>query len=235
MKGKITWDSITVNPKNVSQYVVRNMAAWLLLSNSEKSPENTADGRRITFITPDEKYIPMHGKEASDAYYSSIFEERDGKGPASLLRELLDTDLAGYKPYPKLATPEGQIAAKHGDLGDAEWFRDFVETGEFPIPVAPRSDGLHMVHQRCAKDFVLAFQRSRGKRFNEQSAGVLLQRLGFQKCGKGHKFRMIPPLVEVRRAWIERVTATPEFLDNPDWEHENWDFEKGGRCGEFGG
>ena len=151
MKGKITGDAMTVNPKGVGQYLVPNMAAWMILTNSDRSPENTADARRVTCLTPCDKYIPMHGKEASDAYYSPIYEERDGNGPASLLRELLNTDLTGFKPYPKLSTPEGLIAAKHGDLGDNEWFREIVETGEVHMLVTKQSDGLYTVHQTDAK------------------------------------------------------------------------------------
>ena len=223
MKGKITGDSITVNPKGVSQYLVPNMAAWLFLSNSEKSPENSDDGRRITYLTPSDQYIPMHGREASDAYYSPIYEERDGNGPASLLRELLDTDLTGFKPYPKLTTPEGLIAAKHGDLGDNEWFREIVETGEFRMLVTQRSDGHYMVHQTYAKEYALEHQRKRNKRVNDQAAGVLFKKLGFEKGGKGHKFWIIPPLVDVRKAWILKVTLTPDFLDHPDWESDAWE------------
>ena len=225
MKGKITGDSITVNPKGVSQYVVPNMAAWLLLSNSEKSPDNSDDSRRITYITPSDKYIPTRDEKTSHAYYTPIYEERDGEGPASLLRELLDADLTGFKPYPKLSTPEGKIAAKHGDLGDAEWFRDAVETGEFPIRVTRRADGLYMVHQTEAKDYAIRFQKSRGKRSNDQSAGLVLQKLGWERGGKSNKFRIVPPLVEVRKAWIEKIARLPDFLDNPDWEKDEWEFQ----------
>lgn len=76
------------------------------------------------------------------------------------------------------------------------------------------------------KECALSHQRKRSKRVNDQSAGVLLQKLGFEKFGKGHKHRLFPALVDVRKAWLDKITSTPEFLDNPDWESDTWDFKQ---------
>jgi hypothetical protein len=129
LKGIVTEKAIMIEPKNVDAFQWRNRLSLLIAANEGWVVPASHDERRYAINNISE------AKKQNTDYFDPLFAEIDGNGPAAMLYDLLQVDLAGWHSRIEVPQTKALIEQKMASLtGLEQWWTSLLNTGELPSP-----------------------------------------------------------------------------------------------------
>jgi hypothetical protein len=106
LKSLITDPMLTIEPKGVNAFRVKNMLDMMIASNHEWVVPVHKHGRRYAVFDVDGRFGKGMCSDADrEAYFKPLWEEINGGGIAAMMHDLLGRDLSGWNPEAFPITP----------------------------------------------------------------------------------------------------------------------------------
>jgi hypothetical protein len=133
LKSLITEDSMTIEPKFVNAFRVKNMLDVMIASNDKWAVPVHKHGRRFAVFDVDGRFGKGMCSDADrEAYFKPLWEEINGGGIAAMMHDLLARDLSGWNPEAFPITP-ALVKQKQQTLrGFDKAFEAWLQTGVLP-------------------------------------------------------------------------------------------------------
>jgi hypothetical protein len=127
LKGVITNEERTINPKNRPIRVIPNCIGFIILSNHEQVLTLGANFRRFIVCMVDNKYA-LRTQENLE-YFKNLHKIIEERGAAQFLYFLLNLDLKGWHPREIIDTQEGEELRIASLTGIYAYLYHVIETG----------------------------------------------------------------------------------------------------------
>jgi hypothetical protein len=202
LKGLATEPWLMIEPKNVNAFQWRNRLGIMMSGNDNWIVPATHDERRYAVNQVSKVY------KQNEDYFTALFAEIEGDGPAAMLYDLLSLDLKGW--HPRAHAPQTKTLMEQKALGLTglqQWYVHLLSVGELPKAQAKNPRMVLSKH---------LFEHAKGwsprtKFINETEFGRFLR----YECGCEHKSTgkawgwILPPLAEARAAWVVKAGDWP--------------------------
>lgn len=123
LKASITEDLVTIEPKGMQAYQMRNRLKILMATNDEHAVRASAEARRYFVLQVDESRIDDR------SFFARIRAQLDAGGLEAMLHDLLAMDLSGFDVRARPDTKALGHEREHSLKGIEQWALTFLTTG----------------------------------------------------------------------------------------------------------
>jgi hypothetical protein len=193
LQRMITEPTLTIEAKGYDVRNVKNRIHLLMLAEPGWSVPAGQDERRYAVYEVSEEV-------RDEAYFTALYREINGDGPAAMLYDLQRMDLGDWHPRQvyKTAAFQRQQEMSLGHL--EEWLVNLLEEG--CLPFAPADKPWMSGPTNLVNDANVKVPRLRDLSYN--ALATFLKEWGCTKSGGDARYWRFPPLAEMRATWDQR-------------------------------
>jgi hypothetical protein len=207
-KNLITEEQITIEPKNITAFKIRNMLHIMMASNNSWVIPAGLHDRRFSMNKVSDAKV-----EDKD-YFDALYDELDNGGRQAFLHDMLAIPLKGWHPKQVYKTEASVEQKQHSLRGLDEWMETILQSGV--LPGAQRdypNRSLMQDLEASARGFDRYTNKTQVGNYIRKHFQQGMEQLTFNRNGLSG--RCFPSLAECRKAWETRVKSQWPWL-NPE-------------------
>jgi Family of unknown function (DUF5906) len=213
LKALITEPTLTIEPKGVDLFTVRNCLHVIMASNEDWIVPAGADERRFA------AFRVSDARRGDKAYFDALNAELENGGLAAMLHDLLAMDLGDWHPRQNVPQTRALLDQKIESLrGIDRVIADIAHEGSVPCAMLGHPDIAVTSGEREGDGF-WAYCKQAAPELRHAGPKTMMPKLrawGCKRIKSGSRAIQFPPLGELRAKFDEKY-GPQEWDDATDW------------------